>query len=200
MPKLYEGRLTGPEQLKELLELESFLGGPRIDVIKRVADDPLFGEDGLPIRAKYVSERFKEAHAVNPNWKRMGQTEFLKTLADSVSGPVRWQKVVHGLQVEGLIDGGTPAEIGKIIRHIREDVRDECLDDVKDQLLAALRAAVRRSGDEGLPASGTRSGWLRALSSTGGRVRGWCSKSGRGGAVPQAGRRGRAPLEVAYVV
>ena len=64
----------------------------------------------------------------------MGQTEFLKTLADSVSGPVRWQKVVHGLQVEGLIDGGTPAEIGKIIRHIREDVRDECLDDVKDQL------------------------------------------------------------------
>ena len=153
VPKLYEGRLTGPAQLKELLELESFLGGPRIEgvVIKRVADVPLFGEDGLPIRAKYVSERFKEAHAVNPNWKRMGQTEFLKTLADSVSGPVRWQKVVHGLQAEGLIDGGTPAEIGKIIRHIREDVRDECLDDVKDQLWQHFERRFDAAVTKGFP-------------------------------------------------
>ena len=103
-------------------------------VIKRADEVPLFGEDGLPIRAKFVSEKFKEAHARNPDWKRVRQTEFLKVLAESVSGPARWEKVVTGLMAEGLIEGGTPVEIGRIIRHIREDVREECLDDLKDRL------------------------------------------------------------------
>ena len=128
--------LSSQARLEKLLELESFLGGPMIEgvVIKRAHQAPLFGEDGLPIRAKFVSEKFKEAHAVNPDWKRRTQTEFLRVLADSVSGPARWEKVVTGLLAEGLIEGGTPVEIGRIIRHIREDVRAECLDDLKDRL------------------------------------------------------------------
>lgn len=136
VPLLFEGVLSSPARLEKLLELESFLGGPRIEgvVIKRAHEVPLFGEDGLPIRAKFVSEKFKEAHAVNPDWKRLRQTEFLRVLAESVSGPARWEKVVTGLMAEGLIEGGTPVEIGRIIGYIREDVRDECLDDLKDRL------------------------------------------------------------------
>ena len=153
VPRLYEGMLSSVGRLKELLKLESFLGGPRIEgvVVKRVADAPIFGEDGLPVRAKYVSEKFKEAHAVNPDWKRTGQTEFLKALAESVSGPVRWEKVVNGLQAEGLIEGGTPVEIGKIIRHIREDVRDECLDDVKDRLWKHFERRFQALVTKGFP-------------------------------------------------
>lgn len=136
VPLLFEGMLSSAARLERLLELDSFLGGPRIEgvVIKRAHQVPLFGEDGLPIRAKFVSEKFKEAHALNPDWKRLKQTEFLKVLAESVSGPARWEKVVTGLVAEGLIEGGTPVEIGRIIRHIREDVREECLGDLKDRL------------------------------------------------------------------
>lgn len=153
VPRLFEGRLTSREQLKELLKLESFLGGQTIEgvVIKRVAGAPLFGEDGLPVRAKYVSERFKEAHARNPDWKRTSQTDFLKGLADSVSGPVRWEKVVTGLEAEGLIEGGSPVEIGKIVRHIREDVRDECLDDIKDNLWGHFERRFLAAVTKGFP-------------------------------------------------
>ena len=136
VPLLHEGLLADSALLKELLELDSFLGGAKIEgvVVKRAADVPLFGEDGLPVRAKYVSPKFKEAHAGNPDWKRGKKADILRVLADAVSGPVRWEKVVNGLAAEGLIEGGTPTEIGKIIRYIRQDVRDECLDDVKDRL------------------------------------------------------------------
>ena len=153
VPKLLEGRLSSHERIEELLKLESFLGGARIEgvVIKRIAAAPLFGEDGLPVRAKYVSERFREAHARNPNWKRTGQTEFLKELADSVSGPARWEKVVTGLEAEGLIEGGTPVEIGKIIRHIREDVREECLDDIKDNLWKHFERRFLAAVTKGFP-------------------------------------------------
>ena len=153
VPKLFEGRLSGHEQLTELLDLKSFLGGPKIEgvVIKRLSDSPLFGEDGLPIRAKYVSERFKEAHSVNPDWKRVNQTEFLKTLADSVSGPARWEKVVTGLQAEGLIEGGSPVEIGKIIRYIRADVRVECLDAIKNGLWRHFEKRFDATVTKGFP-------------------------------------------------
>ena len=154
VPRLHEGLLSDQATLKELLERESFLGGPQIEgvVIKRAADAPLFGEDGLPIRAKYVSERFKEAHAANPDWKKRGtKTEFLKGLADSVSGPVRWEKVVNGLVAEGLIEGGTPTEIGKIIRYIRNDVREECLDDIKDRLWKHFERRFDATVTKGFP-------------------------------------------------
>ena len=153
VPRLFEGRLSGEEQLGELLHTESFLGGQRIEgvVIKRVAGAPIFAEDGLPIRAKFVSERFREAHARNPDWKRTSQSEFLRTLADSVSGPVRWEKVVAGLQAEGLIEGGTPVEIGKIMGHIRSDVRDECLDDIKDSLWEHFERRFLAAVTKGFP-------------------------------------------------
>ena len=78
VPLLFEGMLSSTARLEKLLELESFLGGARIEgvVIKRAHQVPLFGEDGLPLRAKFVSEKFKEAHARNPDWKRLRQTEF----------------------------------------------------------------------------------------------------------------------------
>lgn len=153
VPRLFEGRLSSEEQLTELLRTESFLGGQTIEgvVIKRIAGAPLFGEDGLPVRAKFVSERFKEAHARNPDWKRTSQSEFLRTLADSVSGPVRWEKVVAGLQAEGLIEGGTPVEIGKIIGHIRDDVRGECLDDIKDSLWEHFEKRFLAAVTKGFP-------------------------------------------------
>ena len=153
VPRLFEGRLTSKEQLEELLRTKSFLGGAAIEgvVIKRVAGSPLFGEDGLPVRAKYVSARFKEAHANNPDWKRTSQTEFLRALADSVSGPARWEKVVSGLRAEGLIAADSPVEIGRIIRHIRDDVRDECLDDIKDSLWEHFERRFLAAVTKGFP-------------------------------------------------
>ena len=153
VPRLFEGWLSGHAQLQELLKLESFLGGARIEgvVVKRVAGAPLFGEDGLPVRAKYVSERFKEAHARNPDWKRTSQSEFLKALAGSLSGPARWEKVVTGLEAEGMIEGGSPVEIGKILRHIREDVREECLDDIKDGLWEHFEKRFLAAATKGFP-------------------------------------------------
>ena len=153
VPLLFEGMLSSAARLEKLLELESFLGGPSIEgvVVKRAHQVPLFGEDGLPIRAKFVSEKFKEAHAVNPDWKRLRQTEFLKVLAESVSGPARWEKVVTGLLAEGLIEGGTPVEIGRIIRHIREDVRDGVPGRPEGPPVEALREALRLRRHQGVP-------------------------------------------------
>ena len=152
VPVLYRGLLSGADDLAPLLERESVLGGARIEgvVIKRSAKHPLFAEDGIAVRAKFVSPAFREAHRLNPEWKRTSQKDLVLTLAQSVSTEARWQKVARAMLYDRTLEG-SPRDIGKLIPAIRADIAEECLDDIKDRVWQHFAKRFYAACTRGLP-------------------------------------------------
>ena len=64
VPLLYQGMIESADELRELFETVSILGGQKIEgvVIKPEKYD-LFGRDKKCVLGKYVSERYREVHA-----------------------------------------------------------------------------------------------------------------------------------------
>ena len=127
-----------------LLETDSILGGQKIEGIVIKCND-IFGPDGKAMKAKIVSERFKEVHekswgARNPNSKGI-----LETLSDTLRSEVRWEKAVFHKREEGLLEG-SPKDIGMLIPAIQGDIKAECEDMIKEKLFAwAWSQLSRRS-------------------------------------------------------
>ncbi len=152
VPLLHSGFMSGLDELNPLLERESVLGGARIEgvVVKRSPEHPLFFEDGIAVRAKYVSAAFQEAHRLNPDWQRVKQKDLVRMLAESVSTEVRWEKVARTMLYDGSLEG-SPRDIGKLIPAIRADIAEECLDDLKDRIWKHFAKRFYAACTRGLP-------------------------------------------------
>lgn len=151
VPMLYVGMVQSAEQLKELLENISFLGGQKVEgvVVKPVGYN-LFGVDKKALFGKYVSEAFKEIHG--GNWKSANPThnEIIEKVALQYKTPARWDKSIQHLREAGqLID--SPQDIGKLLKEINVDVLKECESEIKEELFKQAWPKIARIITAGFP-------------------------------------------------
>lgn len=132
-----------------LLDRESFLGGTKIEgfVVKNYAQ---FGPDKKVLMGKYVSEAFKERHA--EEWKKSNPTgkDIVQAIIAGLRTEARWVKSIQHLQESGEIEG-SPRDIGKLIKEITRDVRDDSEDEIRDALMRHFWPQIQRGITAGFP-------------------------------------------------
>lgn len=148
VPILYQGKVDRPEQLVELLEKVSVLGGQKIEgvVIKSYTK---FGVDKKALMAKHVSEAFKEVH--KHSWKEGNPTgkDFIALLAESYRTPARWNKAIQHLKERGQLTN-TPKDIGLLMKEVQLDIREECTNEIKEKLFEYAWRNIGSSSVKGL--------------------------------------------------
>jgi hypothetical protein len=149
VPVMFEGRVESAEQVKHFLELESCLGGPKIEGIV-LKNYRRFGVDKKALMGKYVSEAFKEVHKTE--WSAMNPKagDIIEGLKVALCTQARWHKAVQHLREQGKLEG-SPRDIGHLIKEVRQDVSDECMAEVKQRLFNWAWPQIERSLSRGLP-------------------------------------------------
>ena len=148
---LASGMIGSAEELRDLLERESVLGGQKIEgmVIKPSAYD-LFGPDKKVLMGKFVSESFKEVHAAE--WRKSNPTpqDIIEQIALDMKTPARWNKAIQHLAEAGQLEG-SPRDIGALMKEVPADIEKECSDEIKDRLFRFAWPHIRRKVTAGLP-------------------------------------------------
>jgi hypothetical protein len=150
VPTLYEGMVDGIKQLKSFLDTDSILGGCKIEgvVIKNYNK---FTDDKKTMMAKYVSTEFQEKH--QDSWRKANptRTDILDDIIETYRTEARWRKAVQHLRERGELEE-TPRDIGALIREVKDDVKDECEEEIKDRLFDYFwKKDIERSLTHGLP-------------------------------------------------
>jgi len=149
VPLLYEGKITKIEEVEKLLELESVLGGPKIEgfVVKNYQR---FGRDKKVLLGKYVSEAFKESHS--KNWKNSNPTgkDFIGRLGDEYKADARWEKAIQHLKERDELTN-SPKDIGALLKEIQADVKIECEEEIKEKVWKWAWPHIQRSIIRGFP-------------------------------------------------
>lgn len=148
VPLLYKGRIDSPELLLQLLDTVSILGGQKIEGIV-VKNYKKFGADGKALLAKHVSESFKEIH--KKDWKESnpGNKDIVDLLGDVYRTPARWNKAVQHLREKGLLTN-SPKDIGLLMKEAQSDLREECKQEIMDQLFDWAYPKIQRKVTNGL--------------------------------------------------
>lgn len=148
VPCLYNGMVEGYEQLMNLLDRTSVLGGQKIEgfVIKNYNR---FGQDGKVLMGKHVCEAFKEVH--RKEWKKGNpqQKDILQLLSDKYTTKARWNKAIQHLREAGTLTE-TPTDIGALIKEVQQDINTECIDEIKDDLFKWAMPHILRASTRGL--------------------------------------------------
>lgn len=152
-PMLYAGNIRSMDDLKQLLNLESTLGGQKVEgvVIKPLARD-IFGRDKKLLIGKLVSEDFKEVHKAT--WKEEHGTptsgDILQLLAREYATPARWAKARIHLAERAKIENSV-RDIGALMKEVGIDVEKECEEEIKEKLFRWAWPQLKRSLTRGLP-------------------------------------------------
>lgn len=153
VPTLFKGMINDPQEIRAFLELESILGGQKIEgVVIKPANYDLFGRDKKVLMGKFVSEAFKEVHA--GEWKAehatKGPKEIVQLLATQYATPARWQKALIHLREEGKITD-SPKDIEGLMAAVPGDVLKECEAEIREKVFEWVWPQLRRSLTKGLP-------------------------------------------------
>ncbi|KKK70442.1 hypothetical protein LCGC14_2923930 [marine sediment metagenome] len=150
VPLLYKGRVDSPEELLELLEKDSILGGVSVEgIVAKNFDRPfLLGGQPIPLMAgKFVSEKFKEVH--REQWgKKFSTKGKWETFLESFKTEARWHKAVQHLKEAGELENA-PRDIGKLIKEIQSDISDEEKEDIKEFLWKEFGGQLLRHSTRG---------------------------------------------------
>ena len=139
VPLLFNGILT-ESKMNSLLDIQSILGGSKVEGIVAVrAHDPIFQEDGIPVRAKFVSPQFKERHA--KTWGKPGKN-IVDRIAERFSGEARWEKALQRLREEGRLLG-EPRDIGPAVKAIQSDIFEEESEEISDMLMKEFSGQIK---------------------------------------------------------
>lgn len=150
VPLLYSGKASAEKAL-ELLEIESYLGGPKVEgvVIKNYKECMVADQVYPLMAAKFVSEKFKEIHA--KNWKKdntsSGKWEAFK---EGHRTEARWNKAVQHLKENGVLVG-EPKDIGGLIKEVQRDIMEEEVETIKQFLFREFGKDLLRRSVAGLP-------------------------------------------------
>ncbi len=151
VPRLYVGKLTGPDQFRGFLNSTSVLGGQKIEgvVVKPINYD-LFGTDKKVLMGKFVSEDYKEVHA--REWGKMNPSNgnIIQKIGENVGGPARWNKAIIHMREEGKIQDA-PQDIGPLLKAINQDILKEETELVKDLLFKKFWGDIIRAATRGFP-------------------------------------------------
>ena len=149
VPILFSGKISNPAEVFKLLELESCLGGKKIEgiVFKNYSK---FGPDKKACIGKHVSESFKEIHRKEWKEENPGQNDIITLLSAKYKSEARWQKAVQHLKEKGRLTG-TPADIGLLMKETMQDAQVECEAEIKEDLYKWAWAKIQRTLTHGLP-------------------------------------------------
>lgn len=149
--RIFEGEFEGPEQILELLDRESMLGGCKIEgvVVKNYAHDAMIGE-GIYypyLVGKYVSERFKEKQDGNKYGKKKTKSDW-ESYKDTYRTEARWLKAIQHLREDGSLLG-EPKDIGPLMKEIQTDLEDEHKEEVMEFLYKLHRKELLGRATQG---------------------------------------------------
>lgn len=149
VPSFYLGEVNSAEELKALMDRESFLGGPKIEgiVIKSI---DLFGPDGKKLMGKIVSESFREKNRSDFAKRNPGKKDVLENLVETYRNENRWMKAVQHLRDEGKLEV-SPRDIGALMAEVHADVLEEEQEEIKEALFKAFWPKIKRGITNGLP-------------------------------------------------
>ena len=147
VPQLRTGVIQSLDDVKELLERESFLGGPNIEgfVVKAYGH---FGADKKTLMGKFVSEAFKEVN--KKQWAVTKHREIKEILSSRYRTIARWEKAVQHMREDGVLTD-SPKDIGELIKYVKADVKKECEDEIKEELFKWAWGDIQKSLGGGLP-------------------------------------------------
>jgi len=152
VPFLFGGKVSDIDAIDKLLDTESYLGGSKIEgfVVKNYDRKFLLGGQPMSLMSgKYVSEAFKEKHG--NDWKKghtsKGKWEMFKAQYRSEA---RWRKAVQHLTDSGDLLN-EPRDIGILIKEVKNDITEECQDEIKDFLWNGYGGELLRMATSGLP-------------------------------------------------
>lgn len=153
VPQLYRGKIDNIDELMKLLEIDSILGGTKIEgiVIKNYARPFLLGGSvPMPFMVgKFVSKEFKEVH--QKEWKTEHSTNGkLEQFKDSFKTEARWHKAIQHLKENNELEG-SPRDIGKLIKEVKEDIVLEEKENIKEWFWNHFNGDILRNSTRGLP-------------------------------------------------
>lgn len=149
VPLLFKGKIENSEDLLKLLELESILGGQKIEGIV-IKNYQRFGRDGKVLMGKHVSERFKEIHGETWKTNNPQQNDILTKIVEKYKTTARWDKALIHLKENGQATN-TPKDIGSLIKEVQNDIKEECSEEIKDLLFDWAWSNIQRRLIGGLP-------------------------------------------------
>lgn len=149
VPKFYEGKISNVNDILNLLENISILGGQKVEglVFKNYNR---FGRDGKVLMGKFVSERFKEVH--DKSWKENNPNnkDIIQLIIESLKTESRWEKAIQHLKERDELLN-EPKDIGNLIKEIQNDIKEECGDYIKQKLYTYAISKVLRGCVGGFP-------------------------------------------------
>lgn len=148
---LHYGEINSADEIKELMDTDSFLGNVKIEgmVIKNWAQDVMIGGQYVyPLCGKYVSDRFKEKMGAQKNkFSVRGRWEDYK---QAFRTEARWHKAIQHLREDGaLLD--EPKDIGPLIKEINKDIVIEHKDEILAFLWSQFGKEILRTSIAGFP-------------------------------------------------
>ena len=147
-PLHHVGDVSDLEEIKALVQQGSFLGGEMEGLVFKNYNR--FGIDGKMLMGKYVTDKFREAHKNDPNWKPKSNNDILTQIATRFCTEARWQKAVqHQSETASLTE--SPADIGPLIKEIQADVMEECGDEIAEMFMAYYAKQIRSGMVRGFP-------------------------------------------------
>lgn len=148
VPLLFEGMVTGPDQIRDFLERESVLGGVKVEgvVIKNYAR---FGRDKHVLMGKIVCEAFKELNRDAQRAFKPGKSDVIQGLINTLRTEARWRKAVQHLREAGSLTD-EPKDIGAIIKEVGRDLEEECAEMIKETLFKGLFGQIRKGAGAGV--------------------------------------------------
>lgn len=149
VPTLYFDEISNFEMFQSFLDLESDLGGCKVEGIV-VKNYSVFTQEKKAAMGKYVSEAFKEKH--EKDWKVRNPTgkDVVEQLIDSYSTEARWRKAIQHLRDEGQLDN-SPKDIGLLIREIPADILKDSEEEIKNILFRHFWPKIQRGVTRGFP-------------------------------------------------
>ena len=150
VPLLFEGEVKNVEELKQLLDLESGLGGETVEgiVVKNYAQTVFVADQVFPSLGKFVREQFKERHKTE--WKQKEGKGKWQAFLESFRTDARFRKAVQHLTEKGELNF-TPADIGKLLAELKKDLIEEEKETIKDELYTFFVDEILRKATAGFP-------------------------------------------------
>lgn len=149
VPLLHKGPIDGFDSFKGLLDMESVLGGCKIEgfVVKNYN---LFTAEKKVAIGKYVSEAFKEKHQTAWKNSNPGIRDVVQALIHEYKTDARWRKAIQHLRDDGKLEG-SPKDIGVLIQEIPADILKDSEQEIKDRLFNHFWPHIRRGVTNGFP-------------------------------------------------
>lgn len=146
---LHKGKLSSVDEVLHFMELESQLGGPKLEgiVIKNYEQ---FGPDKKIIIAKYVSEAFKESQKLSFKTDNPTKKDIIERLIEAYTSEARYRKAVQHLRESNKL-AGSLKDIGALIEEVKQDIIKEEEDSIKNVLFAHFIKEITRGASKGVP-------------------------------------------------